>query len=66
MAKIKENNLISICLPLLPDEGGAGETDQTVPVTINGKTTTIKRGEFVEVPFEIYNVLYQSGRFKGM
>lgn len=54
---------VPIILPLLPDEGGAVEVDQNVNVEINGKTTIVPRGVHCEVPFEVYEVLYNSGRF---
>ena len=45
---------VSVCLPLLEDEGSDVEIDQTVTVTINGNVTQIKRGEHVEVKVPVY------------
>lgn len=53
---------IPVNLPVLEKEG-TGAVDQTVPVTINGKTTVITRGVLTDVPIEVYMVLKQSGRF---
>lgn len=64
--KEKTENLIPVYLPLLPDEGGSQEVDQSVIVTINGKNTVIMRGNYVNVTPEVYEVLYNSGRFERM
>lgn len=45
-----------ITLPL------TSEKQDDVPVSINGKTWLIKRGEEVEVPAEVYEVLMNSTR----
>ena len=37
------------------------DPDNYVPVCINGVITQIKKGEEVEVPEEIYNILKRSG-----
>lgn len=44
---------VSIKLPKLEDDGKA-KVDQTETVTINGKTTRIRRGEYVDVPVPVY------------
>lgn len=44
---------VSVKLPLLEDDGKA-KVDQTETVTINGKTTRIRRGEYVDVPVPVY------------
>ena len=55
------NEKIRIYLPLLEDEGE--KVDQVETVIHNGNTTLIKRGEYVDVPFPIFEVLYDSGRY---
>ena len=37
------------------------DPDNYIPVCINGVITQIKKGEEVEVPEEIYNILKRSG-----
>lgn len=64
--KEKTENLIPIYLPLLPDEGGSQETDQTVIVTINGKNIQIQRGQYVNVTPEVYEALQNSNRFERL
>jgi hypothetical protein len=58
------NEKIRIYLPLLEDEGE--KVDQVETVILNGNTTLIKRGEYVEVPFPIFEVLYHSGRYPNL
>ena len=55
------NEKIRIYLPLLEDENQ--KVDQVETVILNGNTTLIKRGEYVDVPFSIFEVLYNSGRY---
>lgn len=42
-----------IYLPLLEEVGGV-KVDQYEHVTVNGKTTLIRRGEYVDVEPEVY------------
>ena len=56
--------LIEVYLPLIADDDE--RVDQTVPVTINGTTTIIKRGEHVQVRPEVFEVLYNSGKFPSL
>lgn len=56
--------LIDVYLPLIADDDE--RVDQTVPVTINGTTTIIKRGEHVQVRPEVFEVLYNSGKFPSL
>lgn len=65
MAKTQEE-LIDIYLPLLPEDDGTGHIDQTIPVTINGVTTLIKRGERVQIKPEVFEALYNSGKFPNL
>ena len=58
------NEKIRIYLPLLEDEGE--KVDQVETVILNGNTTLIKRGEYVEVSFPVFEVLYNSGRYKNL
>lgn len=56
MATVKEiNDRVRIFLP--PLEEGQMKVDQTEHVTINGRTTIIQRGHWVEVPQDVYVVL---------
>ena len=57
-----DDKRVRVFLPLL-EEDGEGKVDQTVPVIVNGETTLIMRGESVEVPYRVFEALYQSGRF---
>ena len=45
---------VRVFLPLMEDQESALEVDQTEYVTINGKTTAIKRGEYVDVPVPVF------------
>lgn len=56
--------LIDVYLPMIADDDE--RVDQTVPVTINGTTTIIKRGEHVQVRPEVFEVLYNSGKFPSL
>lgn len=64
MATTNKTELIDIYLPLIADDDE--RVDQTVPVTINGTTTIIKRGEHVRVKPEVFEVLYNSGKFPSL
>ena len=60
-----DSNRIRIFIPLL--EAGDGEkVDQDVPVTVNGYTTIIRRGEYVDVTYSVYEALKHTGRFPRM
>ena len=54
--------LVPVRLNKLESEG-SGKIDQTVPVTRNGETLIIQRGERVEVPKWAFMQLVESGRF---
>lgn len=45
---------VQICIPLPSEQASGLRTDVHEHVTINGKTTLIKRGEYVAVPIDIY------------
>ena len=64
MATTNKTEVIDISLPLIADDDE--RVDQTVPVTINGTTTIIKRGEHVRVKPEVFEVLYNSGKFPSL
>ena len=64
MATTNKTELIDIYLPLIADDDE--RVDQTVLVTINGTTTIIKRGEHVRVKPEVFEVLYNSGKFPSL
>ncbi len=58
MAKAEQakETRVKIKLPVLPGE------PETVDVTVNGKMYRIKRGETVEVPSVVKEVLEQAGK----
>lgn len=47
----------------LPSAGDEENVEQVETVIVNGKTTIIKRGEYVDVPFDVFEALYNSGRY---
>lgn len=51
-----EDPRVRIYLPLLESEGSIAP-DQTEVVILNGNTTLIKRGEFVDVKPEVFIIL---------
>ena len=72
MAEVKKSNVpdgykatVRIQIPLLED-GDTEKIDQDVPITLNGKTLIIKRGEVVDLPVDYYLVLRESGRFNNL
>lgn len=65
-AALKKENLISIYLPMLPDDNGVGEVDQRVTVTVNGVNRILLRGQTIKVTREEYEALYNSGRFERL
>ena len=62
----KKENLISIYLPMLPDDNGVGEVDQRVTVTVNGVNRILLRGQTIKVTREEYEALYNSVRFERL
>ena len=62
----KKEYLISIYLPMLPDDNGVGEVDQRVTVTVNGVNRILLRGQTIKVTREEYEALYNSGRFERL
>lgn len=48
---------VRVFLPMMEDQESALEVDQTEYVTINGKTTAIKRGEYVDVSVPVFTQL---------
>lgn len=50
----EKQTTVRVFLPLMEDQESALEVDQTEYVTINGKTTAIKRGEYVDVPVPVF------------
>lgn len=65
-AALKKENLISIYLPMLPDDNGVGEVDQRVTVTVNGVNRILLRGQTIKVTRDEYEALYNSGRFERL
>lgn len=62
--KTETQNRVPIFIPLI--ESDSGIVDQHVEIVVNGNITVIKRGEHVSVPFEVYEVLRNSGRFQNI
>ena len=50
---------VRIYLPMLEDQSSDLAIDQTENVTINGKVTQIKRGEYVDVKVPVFLQLKQ-------
>lgn len=56
----EQEERVRIFLPVLEEDASAsGKVDQTEHVTINGVTTLIRRGEYVDVPQNVFFVLKQ-------
>lgn len=64
---VKEMNQerVAVYLPMIEDDG-SGKVDQNVEVIVNGKVNLIRRGEYVKVPFDVYEALRNSGRFQNI
>lgn len=63
MATKSKETMVPLYLPRLEDSDGTGELDQTVPVSMNGETLIIKRGESVQVPLWAFEILHHSGKY---
>lgn len=64
LEEIRKRNNINIILPYAPD--GSEDPDnynQYEFVTVNGKTTQIRKGEIVGVSWEIYEALKHSKEY---
>jgi len=48
---------VQIILPMLADDINNVKVDQSEHVTINGRTTLIRRGVHVDVPVSVFQVL---------
>lgn len=59
-------NLDVMCPVFLPTDDNKPETDQYEIVSVNGKTYQIACGVPVEVPYKVFEALYNSGRFKRL
>lgn len=58
---------LNIMVPCyLPADDSKPETDQFEIVCVNGKNYQISRGVQVEVPYKVFEALYNSGRFKRL
>lgn len=66
LKKEKAPNLITIYIPMLPEEDGVTEVDQRVTVTLNGENRILLRGQPIEVTPEEYEILYNSHRFERL
>lgn len=52
--KTAEEPRVRVYLPLLEQEGAGAHVDQYEHVTVNGDTTLVKRGEYVDVTVPVY------------
>ena len=55
---------VRVVLPLLPEDQMGLKVDQYEHVTINGETTLVKRGEYVDVTVPVYTQL--RNKFKNI
>lgn len=58
---IDEDLMVTLTLPLDPN---VEEGEQFEFVGVNGKNYQVKRGEQVQVPYEVFEVIVNSGRYK--
>ncbi len=65
-AALKSENLISIYLPLKPDDNGIGEVDQRETVVVNGVNRILLRGQTIKVTRDEYEAIVNSGRFERL
>lgn len=56
---LKIEPTVRVFIPLSQDQGSDVKLDQTESVTINGKTTLIRRGEYVDVKVPVFLQLKQ-------
>lgn len=52
--KKEEEQRVRVYLPKLEDDGSGLKVDQYEHVTINGHTTLVKRGEYVDVTIPVF------------
>lgn len=52
--KKEEEQRVRVYLPRLEDDGSGLKVDQYEHVTINGRTTLVKRGEYVDVTIPVF------------
>lgn len=52
--KKEEEQRVRVFLPKLEDDGSGLKVDQYEHVTINGRTTLVKRGEYVDVTIPVF------------
>lgn len=45
---------VRVFIPKMQDQESEVEVDQTEYVTINGKNTAVRRGEYVDVPVPVF------------
>lgn len=55
--KTADEPRVQIVLPRLADEGMGIKVDQTEHVTINGSTTVVPRGVYVDVTVPVFEIL---------
>lgn len=60
----KKQPLVRILLPRAEESGDGPGTDQTEQVILNGRVTSIRRGEYVDVKPAVYMALRQ--RYKDI
>lgn len=64
--EVRAKNRINIALPYVNGGDDPDHLEQYEFVTVNGRTTQIKKGEVVGVSWEIYEALKHSDAYKDM
>ncbi len=64
--EVRHKNNINIVLPYVGGEDDPDHFEQYEFVTVDGRTTQIRKGEVVGVNWIIYNALKQSNKYKDM
>ena len=63
LEEIRQRNNINILLPYVNDDDDPDNYNQYEFVTVNGKTTQIRKGEVVGVSWKIYEALKHSKEY---
>ena len=63
LEEIRQRNSINILLPYVNDDDDPDNYNQYEFVTVNGKTTQIRKGEVVGVSWKIYEALKHSKEY---
>ncbi len=64
LEEVRHKNRINIALPYVNGGDDPDNLEHYEYVTVNGKTTQIKKGEVVGVSWEIYEALKHSDKYK--